>query len=86
MNNIGEECRNESYISVDKKTMQKLILNILSNKELTAREIKIRGHFNDMNSVRPRLNELKKNGKIVVIGYKTCDYTGKKVSVFKAVS
>ena len=86
MNNIGEECRNESYMSVDKETMHKLVLNILGNRELTAREIKIRGHFADMNSVRPRLNELKENGKIVVIGYKTCDYTGKKVSVFKVVS
>lgn len=39
----------------------------------------------ERNSVHPRLNELIKEGFVKVIGKKTCQYTDRKVSIYKIV-
>lgn len=40
---------------------------------------------NERNSVHPRLNELISIGMVKVTGKKTCQYTNKKVSIYKIV-
>ena len=39
---------------------------------------------NERNSVHPRLNELIHIGLVITIGKKTCQYTDKKVTIYKA--
>lgn len=55
---------------------------------LTAKEISVgmyyRGYIptSERNFSAPRINELIRDGKVKVVGKRTCDYSGKKVSVF----
>jgi hypothetical protein len=91
--NIGElttyETRSESNGSVNKALRYKQIESILINNELTAKEIAVemykKGYVPtpERNFSSPRLNELMNMGIVEVIGKKVCEYTGKKVSVYK---
>lgn len=87
-----KETRQMSFedIKPQKRTKYMQILEILSNKEMTAREIELemnrRGYstYFDMNHVRPRLTELvKEYEKVCECGVKTDDLTKKKVAVYK---
>ncbi len=87
-----KETRQMSFedIKPQKRTKYMQILEILSNKEMTAREIELemnrRGYstYFDMNHVRPRLTELvKEYGKVYECGVKTDNLTKKKVAVYK---
>ncbi|MBS4931808.1 MAG: hypothetical protein KH020_10895 [Clostridiales bacterium] len=57
--------------------------------EATAREVseymveKDYSDVNERNIAHPRLNELKKDGKVEVIGKKIDSLTGKKVSIYR---
>ena len=58
---------------------------------LTAKEIAVQmkalGYCDneDRNNASPRLNELMNIGVVEPIGKKTCEYTGKKVSVYRLI-
>jgi len=61
-------------------------VNGASAKELSMQlfeEGKVFSH--ERNSVHPRLNELIKEGLVKVVGKKTCQWTDRKVSVYKVV-
>ena len=92
--NYGEltsfETRKESYDKVDKQKRYMQIKEILSNwGELTAKQIAIlmykKGYTptDERNYSAPRLTELCINGEVEIIGKTKCEYSGKKVSVYK---
>ena len=92
--NYGEltsfETRKESYDKVDKQKRYLQIKEILSNwGELTAKQIAIlmykKGYTptDERNYSAPRLTELCINGEVEIIGKTKCEYSGKKVSVYK---
>lgn len=83
------ETRNESNDTVNKQLRYQQIASILMNNELTAKEIAVemykKGYVPtpERNFSSPRLNELMNMGVVEVIGKKICEYTGKRVSVYK---
>ena len=92
--NYGEltsfETRKESYEKVDKQKRYLQIKEILSNwGELTAKQIAIlmykKGYTptDERNYSAPRLTELCISGDVEIIGKTKCEYSGKKVSVYK---
>lgn len=86
--NITVETRREAhaYVKPLKNTRQTDIISALGNDALTAREIAIRmGFGEDMNKVRPRLTELREQGRIAVDGKRYCPVTQRCVAVFKVV-
>lgn len=84
---ITEECRRESHEKVDKQKRYNMILNCLSDKEMTSREIAYALGFKDLNAVKPRLTELEKTfHKVEVIGKKKDFITGVNVSIYRRVS
>ena len=62
---ITEETRLESYINTPTSERKKMILSILGDKQMTARMIAYALGFRDLNAVKPRLTELKKEGGAV---------------------
>lgn len=86
---ITLENRSESYESVDKSLRYSQILEILDNKEMTAKEIAVemnkKGYIptDERNFTAPRLTELSIKGIVEPINKKKCTYTGKTVSVYK---
>lgn len=82
MNTITKECRKESYI-LRPFTRQANILDVMGNREMTAREICNEMGMVDMNYVRPRLTELVEKGFIEVTGKARDGFTNRTVSVFK---
>ena len=82
------ETRSESNESVDKRKRYQQILECLSGRSLTAKEIAVemckKGYIptTERNFVSPRLTELGEKGVVEPIGKKICSYTGKKVSVW----
>lgn len=90
---IGEvttlETRRLANETVDKQKRYKQILEILGNKELTAKEIAqemwMEGLIpsNERNFTAPRLTELSIMGIVEPIGKKKCMWTNKMVSVYK---
>ena len=86
------ETRQMSFEDIKPKRLTKYmqILEIINNREMTAREIEDemnrRGYskYFDMNHVRPRLTELvKEYGKLVECGVKEDSLTKKRVVVYK---
>lgn len=82
------ETRAESHESINKQERYRQILEILGDNEMTAKEIAVEMHrrgytpTSERNFSAPRLTELLKQGKVDVIGKKSCRYTNKTVSVF----
>lgn len=58
----AQQTRLESYITRPQKTRKQQILEILGDREMTARMILKRMKHSDMNFVRPRLTEMVKAG------------------------
>lgn len=84
----------EDYVDVSHLgERQKLVYNTLKTKPngATAKELSMQlfqnGEVvsNERNSVHPRLNELIHEGLVKVVGKKTCQWTDRKVSVYKVV-
>lgn len=65
MNNILKETRRSSYIQRP-FTRQAEILDVMGDREMSARQICAALGAEDMNYVRPRLTELCKRGEIEV--------------------
>ena len=63
---ITKETRQESYIRRP-VTRKEDILRFMGNKAMTARQIAYGMGYTDLNAVKPRLTELKAEGKIKVI-------------------
>lgn len=86
---ILRENRNFANIQVNKQRRYNEILEVLGNKEMTAKEIAIvmchLGYIptDERNFTSPRLTELLIKGEVEVVGKKKCDYTGKTVSIFR---
>ena len=90
---VGEvptfETRHEAHESVDKQKRYKQIIEVLEGKKLTAKEVAVemcnRGYIptNERNFAAPRLTELSIKGVVEPIGKVRCEYTGKKVAVYK---
>lgn len=86
---IELENRYEAYTSVPKELRNVQILEILGNREMTAKEIAVEMNRKGMiptserNFTAPRLSEMLDEGIVEVIGKKKCAYTGKNVSVFR---
>lgn len=86
---ITYETRSESYEKVDKNLRYSQILECLSDKEMTAKEIAVemykKGYIpsDERNFTAPRLTELSIKGIVEPINKKKCTYTGKTVSVYK---
>ena len=70
---------------------QKLVYRELKNytNGATAKELSVKLYeegkvmSNERNSVHPRLNELIHIGLVITIGKKTCQFTDKKVTIYK---
>lgn len=91
---ITEETRNESFKKVEENLgeRQKIVLSHLKthfNNGATAKEIALDMFVlglvpsPERNSVHPRLNELVSLGCVTVIGKKTCQFSNRKVAVYK---
>ena len=82
---ITKETREESFIKTDRNNRQRAILEVLGEKEMTARQIRDDLGFTDMNAVRPRLTELRDMGLIETCG-KAYDYDSRRnVALFRRV-
>lgn len=89
---ITQETRQMSFDDIKTKTLTKYmqILEIISNKEMTAREIETemnkKGYskYFDMNHVRPRITELVKDyHELTECGMKEDYVTHKKVAIYR---
>lgn len=80
---ITKQTRRESYISRP-VTRAADILEFMSDKEYTARQIAYGMGFTDLNAVKPRLTELKAAGLVEVTGKAYDEMTKRKVAVWKA--
>ena len=80
---ITEETRLESYIRTPTSERKQMILTILGDKQMTARMIAYALGFRDLNAVKPRLTELKKEGRVVVVGKAYDEMTDRRVAVFQ---
>lgn len=80
---ITEETRLESYINTPTSERKQMILTILGDRQMTARMIAYALGFRDLNAVKPRLTELKKEGRVKVVGKAYDATTDRKVAVFQ---
>lgn len=81
---ITKETRLEAYITRP-VTRASAIIKFMGERELTAREIAYGMGYTDLNAVKPRLTELKAQGKVEVIGKQKDITTGKSVAIWKVV-
>ncbi len=85
------ECRRDSHDSVSKSLRYRQIKQILRTRKrgLTAKQISVLMYKNgftpneDRNNSAPRLTELCEKGVVEPIGKTLCEYTGKKVTVYR---
>lgn len=86
---ITLETRKLAEVSINRQQRYNQILEILGDRELTAKEIAQemfeKGYIptNERNFTAPRLTELSIKGIVEPIGKKKCQWTNKSVSVFK---
>lgn len=90
---ITKETRLQSYFDMLGKRANKYkqIIEILYEKQLTAKEVAVRlyeegySSTNERNVSAPRLNELVKLNIVRVVGKKKCAYTNKLVAVYELI-
>ena len=80
---ITEETRLESYIATPTSERKQMILTVLGDRQMTARMIAYALGFRDLNAVKPRLTELKKEGRVKVVGKAYDKLTQRSVAVFQ---
>ena len=91
MNSTTLETRQLSFTDIQdkKKKRYEQILNRLSNREMTAKEIAVEMFelgmiaSTERNYTAPRLTELEQMEYVEVIGKKKCEWTGKMVAVYR---
>ena len=85
------ETRGLSHERIDKNQYYKWILQILSGRQMTAREIAEELHTkgytpsNERNYAAPRLTEMSQMGYVEPCGKKYCWWTGRLVTVYEAI-
>jgi hypothetical protein len=86
------ECRHDSHEKVDKKKRYRQITSILASYKvtgLTAKEVAARMYAkglipsDERNYTAPRLTEMCEQGIVEPIGKRVCNWTGKKVTVYR---
>lgn len=88
---ITYNTRAEANVKVDKQLRYKQIIECLKDKQLTAKELAValyeKGYIptTERNFTAPRLTELSNTGVVEPIGKKKCEYTGKKVAVYRLI-
>ena len=88
---ITKGTRINSYKKTEKQPMRQLVVDVLSGRELTAREIAIEMHamglipYPARAVIQPRVTELVEAGEIVAVGDKLDEATNRKVAVYKVV-
>lgn len=92
---ITKETRRESYdeVLLNLGERQKQVYEYLKDypSGITAKELAVKMHSNgavhspERNSVHPRLNELIDKGLVEVVGKTTCQYTNRKVAIYKTI-
>lgn len=82
---ITTETRLESYITRPCSQRKQMILNALGDRQLTARQIAYELGFTDLNAVKPRLTELKQEGRIEAIDKAFDMMTNKNVAVWQVI-
>lgn len=91
MNEITRETRQLSFedINKNKRKRYEQILEILKGKEMTAKGIAVEMYnreftdSKDRSYSHPRLTELVDMGYVEAVGKKICQYTNKKVAIYK---
>lgn len=85
MKTVHEHSR-EALQTTDTSARRKMVFDVLrAGGSFTDREIKELLGFSDMNSVRPRITELKRVGLVEEAGKKKDPLTGKTVRLVRAV-
>jgi predicted ArsR family transcriptional regulator len=84
---IAKEVRLEAYRSMWPKitARQALVVSALENEPMNACEIADKLGFSDLNSVKPRLNELLKAGAIKEVGTRISRRSGKPNTVYQLI-
>ena len=80
---ITEETRLESYLKTPTSERKSMILDVLGDRQMTARMIANELGFADLNAVKPRLTELKKDGRVIAVGKVYDDLTSRNVALFQ---
>lgn len=78
-----QETRLDSHLRINPQSRKAEILNLLGDKELTAREILRKANKHDPNYVRPRLTELVEQGIVEVCGSKFDKLSNRHVVIFR---
>jgi hypothetical protein len=78
-----QQTRFESYITRPQRTRKQQILEILGDREMTARMILKRMKHSDMNFVRPRLTEMVKDGILEECGSAFDKETDKNTVIYR---
>lgn len=81
---ISKECRKESYTQRP-LNRKKQILQIMGDKEMTARQVCRKMKHTDLNFVRPRLTEMVEEGLLEVVGKAYDKATERNVSVYRRI-
>lgn len=84
---ITKETRLASYLDRP-VTRQEAVLRVIREAKapLTARQVMVKLGLADMNSVRPRITELMRKGKLVAVDTVIDGVTGRPVCAFEAVA
>jgi len=86
------ETRRESNERVDREKRYAQVIDILRGHTMTAKEVAVEmcglglTPTSERNFAAPRLTELVKKGLVEVVGKTVCQYTNKKVAVYKLKS
>lgn len=86
------DTRPEANATVDRaKRYRQILICLAGNENMTAKEISVEIHrmgyvpTSERNFTATRLTELVEQGRVEVVGKRKCRYTGKTVSVYRAV-
>lgn len=82
---ITKETRRESYIQRPMSRANQ-ILDFMGDKDMTARQIAYGLGYKDLNAVKPRLTELKAEGKVKVIGKAYDNVSKRNVALWRRIN
>lgn len=86
MSAITVETRKEAFHMRPAKTRKNDILNVLGDREMSARQIAWRLGYEDMNAVRPRITEMVEEGILEAAGTIRDTVTGRRVATFRKIN
>lgn len=82
---ICQETRFESFLQIEPNKRCRMILDVLGDKEMTARQIAIALGFWERNATAPRLSEMVDRGQVEVAGKAYDTLTKRYVSTYRRV-